>query len=78
MQSHVSIDDFVRPGGMAEHMGVYVGIQQMEYGRLAALHLGPMSAFTATGTPFSVAAGRISFQYGLKGELPAETSHEKK
>jgi acyl transferase domain-containing protein len=48
-------------------MGVYVGIQQMEYGSLAAPHLGAMGAFTATGTPFSVAAGRLSFHYGLKG-----------
>ena len=51
----------------ASAMGVYVGIQQMEYGNLAAPHLGPMGAFTATGTPLSVAAGRLSFTYGLKG-----------
>ena len=51
----------------AAAMGAYVGIQQMEYGALAAPHLGAMGAFTATGTPFSVAAGRLSFHYGLKG-----------
>ena len=39
----------------------------MEYGSLAAPHLGAMGAFTATGTPFSVAAGRLSFHYGLRG-----------
>ena len=48
-------------------MGVWVGIQQMEYGILAAAHLPAMGAFTATGTPFSVAAGRISFVHGFKG-----------
>ncbi len=46
---------------------MWVGIQQMEYGNLAAAHMPAMGAFTATGTPFSVAAGRISFTYGFKG-----------
>lgn len=54
---------------VAGDMGVYVGIQQMEYGSLAAAHLGALGAFAATGSPFSVAAGRISFNYGLKGIL---------
>ncbi len=49
------------------NMGVWIGIQQMEYGNLAAQHLTTMGAFSATGMPFSVAAGRISFTYGLKG-----------
>ena len=49
------------------NMGVWIGIQQMEYGNLAAAHLPSMGAFSATGMPFSVAAGRISFTYGLKG-----------
>ena len=39
----------------------------MEYGNLAAKYLPAMGAFTATGTPFSVAAGRISFTFGFKG-----------
>jgi hypothetical protein len=58
---------FGASGGAAERMGIFVGIQQMEYGGLAAAHLGSTGAFTATGTPFSVAAGRLSFHYGLKG-----------
>ena len=58
---------FTAAGGPAERMGVFVGIQQMEYGALAAAHLGSTGAFTTTGTPFSVAAGRLSFHYGLKG-----------
>ena len=46
---------------------MYVGIQQMEYGSLASAHLPHMGAFTATGSPFSVAAGRMSFVYGFHG-----------
>jgi acyl transferase domain-containing protein len=47
--------------------GVYVGIQQMEYGCLAAPHLHSIGPFSATGGSFSVAAGRLSFTYGYKG-----------
>ena len=39
----------------------------MEYGNLAAEHVQAMGAYTATGTPFSVAAGRLSFTFGMKG-----------
>ena len=46
---------------------MYVGIQQMEYGGLAAAHLPSMGTFSATGSPFSVAAGRLSFVYGFHG-----------
>ena len=69
MQPLVASAASVAAGGPAERMGVFVGIQQMEYGALAAAHLGSTGAFTATGTPFSVAAGRLSFHYGLKGPL---------
>lgn len=67
MQPLLASRDFAWVAGA---MGVYVGIQQMEYGALAASHLGAMGAFAATGSPFSVAAGRMSFHYGLKGEPP--------
>lgn len=46
---------------------MYIGIQQMEYGTQAAAHLNSMGAFAATGSPFSVAAGRISYTFGLRG-----------
>ncbi len=69
MQPLVASATFAAAGSPAERMGVFVGIQQMEYGALAAAHLGSTGAFTATGTPFSVAAGRLSFHYGLKGPL---------
>lgn len=47
--------------------GVYVGIQQMEYGSLAGPFLERVGPFSATGGPFSVAAGRLSYTYALRG-----------
>lgn len=51
----------------AKEVGVYVGIQQMEYGGMSAPYLSSIGPFTATGGPFSVAAGRLSFTYGFNG-----------
>lgn len=53
-------------------VGVFVAIQQMEYGGLASPYLTAVGPYSATGTPFSVAAGRISFSFGFKG--PAVSS----
>jgi acyl transferase domain-containing protein len=55
------------PGAGGPDTGVYVGIQQMEYGGLAAPHLHAIGPFSATGGSFSVAAGRLSFTHGFKG-----------
>lgn len=52
---------------MPEGAGVFVGIQQMEYGALAAAHGASIGAFTATSQAFSVAAGRLAFVFGFKG-----------
>lgn len=57
----------LQQGTFGDSTGVYIGIQQMEYGQLAAAHIRKMGAFAATGSPFSVAAGRISFTFGFKG-----------
>ena len=54
-------------GAASPETGVYVGIQQMEYAALAAPHLHSFGPYNASGSPFSVAAGRLSFTYGLKG-----------
>lgn len=51
----------------APEMGVFVGIQQMEYGGLSAPHLSSFGPYNASGSPFSVASGRLSFTYNLKG-----------
>ena len=59
---------------LSQNTGVYIGIQQMEYGNSAALHVSNIGAFAATGSPFSVAAGRVSYTFGFKGpavSLPA-------
>jgi hypothetical protein len=48
-------------------MGVFVGIQQMEYSGMSAPYLATIGPYSATGSAFSVAAGRLSFTYGLKG-----------
>ena len=61
-----------KPQG-ADHAAVFVGIQQMEYGGLASPYLSKIGPFSATGTPFSVSAGRLSFTFGLKG--PAVSIH---
>lgn len=51
----------------AQEVGVYVGIQQMEYSGMSAPYLSSIGPFSATGGPFSVAAGRLSFTYGFNG-----------
>ena len=54
-------------------VGIYVGVQHMEYGHLGAPHLAAISPFSATGSPFSVAAGRLAFMYSYQG--PAVGPH---
>jgi acyl transferase domain-containing protein len=53
--------------GAGGRVGVYVGMQQMEYGGLAGPFLERVGPFSATGGPFSVAAGRLSYTYALRG-----------
>merc|ERR1739843_23525 len=48
-------------------MGVFVGIEHMEYNGLMKEHNVPLSPLMATGSAFSVAAGRLSYKYGLQG-----------
>ena len=50
-----------------EEVGVYVGVQQMEYGGMAAPYLSNIGPYSATGGPFSVASGRLSFTYNFNG-----------
>lgn len=62
--------------GAVPEMGVFVGIQQMEYGGLAAPHLSSLGPYSASGSPFSVAAGRLSFTYNLKGAISSTIEAE--
>lgn len=65
----------------APEVGVFVGIQQMEYGGLAAPFLTAIGPYSATGSPFSVAAGRLSFTFGFRGpavRLPSLTGRKRR
>jgi acyl carrier protein len=53
--------------GGDRHIGVYVGIQHAEYVSLYNTYVGEINAFAATSSAFSVAAGRISYIFGLQG-----------
>jgi acyl transferase domain-containing protein len=46
---------------------VYVGISQLEYARITLDQNTPVSAYFATGAHLSVASGRISYTWGLRG-----------
>jgi len=55
------------------HTGAYVGASSTDYGRLAQqmrMQLSP-SAYDATAATLSVASGRLSYTFGLRG--PAVT-----
>lgn len=47
--------------------GVYVGISQLEYARISLNQQHPVTGYYATGAHLSVASGRISFTFGLRG-----------
>ena len=50
---------------------MYIGISYNEYSQLAAAQGPGMSSYTATGGSLSVAAGRISYLWGLTGPCMA-------
>ena len=56
-------------GGMADErsVGVYVGMQHAEYVSIFNTFNQEINAFSSTSSAFSVAAGRISFVFGLQG-----------
>ena len=47
--------------------GVFVGMQQAEFGTLVQHYNLEVTSFAATGTPFSVTAGRVAYHLGLQG-----------
>ena len=47
--------------------GVFVGLSQVEYPKLLSLGAIPPGGLTATGAHLAVAAGRVSFTFGLTG-----------
>lgn len=51
--------------------GVFIGLSQLEYARITLEQNTPVSAYYATGAHLSVAAGRLSFTWGLTGPAVA-------
>jgi acyl transferase domain-containing protein len=50
---------------------VYIGLSQLEYARITLDQNTPVSGYYATGAHLSVAAGRVSFTWGLSGPAVA-------
>jgi acyl transferase domain-containing protein/SAM-dependent methyltransferase len=60
------------PGAVAgSRTGVYLGISNSDYGRALYAHREAIDAYFATGTAFSVAAGRLSYFLGAHGPAVA-------
>ena len=54
--------------GMGQHnCGVFVGVSSADYGRLTDKHASGVTAYSATSSALSVAAGRVSYTFGFKG-----------
>ena len=47
--------------------GVFVGVSSADYGRLTDKHAVGVTAYNATSSALSVAAGRVSYTFGFKG-----------
>lgn len=56
---------------VSKETGVYVGVSQLDYARIAYETGTALNTYYATGSHLSVASGRLSYTYGLKG--PAMT-----
>jgi acyl transferase domain-containing protein len=50
---------------------VFIGISQLEYAHITLEQNTPVSAYYATGAHLSVAAGRLSYTWGLSGPAVA-------
>jgi acyl transferase domain-containing protein len=48
-------------------VGAFVGISSMDYNKLSVKFTGGVTQFTSTGASLSVAAGRLSYAFGLRG-----------
>lgn len=53
-------------GGGSGEVGAFVGISTPDYSDIKKAHT-PIGVYSATGSAVSVAAGRLSFTFGLKG-----------
>ena len=51
----------------SQDCGVFVGVSSADYARLTDKHLSNVTAYSATSSALSVAAGRVSYCFGFKG-----------
>ena len=54
-------------GNEQQDCGVFVGVSSADYGRLTDRHAFGVTAYSATSSALSVAAGRVSYTFGFKG-----------
>ena len=57
----------VAAGQYQQDCGVFVGVSSTDYARLTDKHLSGVTAYSATSSALSVAAGRVSYTFGFKG-----------
>ncbi len=48
-------------------MGIFVGVSQLDYARIAYETGSALNTYYATGSHLSVTSGRISYSFGFKG-----------
>jgi acyl transferase domain-containing protein len=53
--------------GMASSTGTFVGVSSMDYNKMSMKYTAQVTPYTSTGASLSVAAGRISYTFNLKG-----------
>jgi NADPH:quinone reductase-like Zn-dependent oxidoreductase/3-oxoacyl-(acyl-carrier-protein) synthase len=54
-------------GRASRSSGAFVGISSMDYQKLGSRYVNGVTAYSATGVSLSVAAGRLSYTFGLQG-----------
>jgi acyl transferase domain-containing protein len=57
--------------GAADGCSVFIGISSMDYAKMGSRYAGEVTAYSATGLSLSVAAGRLSYTFGLRGPAVA-------
>eukprot|EP00873_Tetraselmis_striata_P016306 jgi/Tetstr1/436570/TSEL_025367.t2 len=67
MQQQISAKEYTSPAAARTGTGVYVGLYPPEYTRVVEEANLPVSAYYATGSTSSAAAGRLSFTLGANG-----------
>eukprot|EP00889_Picochlorum_renovo_P006747 jgi/Picre1/33777/NNA_001256.t1 len=66
-----SWNEFLIEREFTRHTGIFVGVSQLDYARIAYETGSALNTYYATGAHLSVTSGRISYSFGLKG--PAMT-----